>query len=157
METANLQQQPQAYVPVYAQPDKLQDIKLESARAISNAGKVYIYGNTLYQNEVNEGIHIVDISNPAAPRKLAFLKVPFSTEVAVRGNYLYTNNFEDLVTFDLTQPAGPQLVSRIADVFGATNQEYPPFFNVFFQCPDPSKGVVVDWELKTNIAADCRR
>ncbi len=157
LDEANVVDGNQVYVPVYAQLTEVEDIKLESARPFARAGKMYIYGDYLFQNDLNQGVHIIDVRNPAEPRKLAFLKVPFSTEVAVKGRFLYTNNYEDMLTFDLAKPETPILVDRIPNVFKFTNQEYPQYNNILFVCPDPAKGVVVDWELKSNIKADCRR
>ncbi len=81
--------------------------------------------------------------NRTSPQKVSFLKLPLSTEIAVKGNYLYANNYKDLVVFDITTPAKPQFVKRVNDVFPLVNQKYPPFTNAFFECPDEAKGVVV--------------
>lgn len=146
-----------AYVPVYAQPAQLQQIGFEGARATVNAGKIYVYGTLLLQNELNEGIHLIDMRNPAAPAKLGFLKIPLCTELAVSNGYLYTNNYDDLLVYNLQASGGPALVKRIENVFPPANQEYPPLFGVAFECADPSKGVVVRWEQKSNVVARCRR
>lgn len=146
-----------AYVPVYFKGTDIYTTKLEAAKPMVKAGKQYVIGSLLLQNEVNEGIHLIDVSNPASPRKLGFLAIPLCTEMAMRQGFLYCNNYDDLVVFDLRVPGDPKLVKRIKDVFPPANQDYPPFFNVAFQCPDKSKGVVVGWELKTNVSALCRR
>ncbi len=146
-----------AYVPIYMNPVNITEARYTSAKPITNAGKQYVFGNTLYQNELNEGIHIIDVSNPAAPQKLGFLEVPLSTEVALKDGFLYTNNYQDLVVFDLTAPENPRLVKRFKNVFPPANQVYPPFFNVLFECSDTTKGVVVRWELRNNVKANCRR
>lgn len=147
----------QAYVPVYYKTDNIDITKFSAARAIHRAGKQYVFGSLLLQNDINEGIHLVDVSNPSAPKKLGFIEIPLCTEISVKQGFLYANNFDDLVVFDLRGPGEPKLVKRIKDVFPLANQDYPPFFNVAFECPDPEKGVVVDWELKSNIATRCRR
>jgi LVIVD repeat len=146
-----------AYVPVYFQQADIYAAKFESARPIVKAGKQYVLGNLLLQNEVNEGIHLIDVSNPATPRKLGFISIPLCTDMAMRQGYLYCNNYDDLVVVDLRVPAEPKLVKRVKDVFPPANQDYPPFFNVSFQCPDKRKGIVVGWELKDNVSALCRR
>ncbi len=146
----------EAYVPVYASATDLENIEVTAVRSTTKAGKIYAYGNYIFQNELYEGIHIIDRSQ-AQPKKVAFLKVPFSTEVAVKGNYLYTNSVSDIVVFDIVNPLQPMVVKRLKNAFPAVNQEYPPFSNVFFECVDPSKGIVVDWVLKTIPKANCRR
>lgn len=145
-----------AYVPVYQLASAVKKIEFQSGKPIKNAGKQYVFGNLLLQNDLQEGIHFFDISNPANPVKKGFLQVPLCTEMAVKGNFLYANNLSDLVVFDLSSGT-PQLKKRIENVFPPVNQNYPPFFNVVFECPDPAKGVVVGWELKNNVEAKCRR
>jgi hypothetical protein len=146
----------QAYVPVYANPSTLTQVAMESAHPTLNAGKIYAYGNYIFQNELNQGIHIIDRSR-AQPGKVAFLKVPYSTEIAVKGNYLYTNSVSDMLVIDISDPQNPVVVKRIKNAIPEVSQEYPPFSNVYFECVDPSKGVVVNWELKTVKKAMCRR
>ena len=154
----DLQPEPQsAYVPVYFNPKNIETTRFVAPTAIKRAGKQYVIGNLLLQNDVNSGIHLFDVSNPTTPKKLGFLEIPLCTEIAVKQGFLYTNNYDDLLVFDLRGPGEPKLVKRIKDVFPPANQEYPPFFNVAFECPDPAKGVVVDWEPKNNISARCRR
>jgi hypothetical protein len=146
-----------AYVPVYYKSENIGVTKFIAARPMQRAGKQYVIGGLLLQNEINEGIHIIDVTNPSSPKKLGFLEIPLCTEMAVKQGFLYTNNYDDLLVFDLRGPGEPKLLKRIENVFPPANQEYPPFFNVAFECPDPAKGVVVDWELKSNITTKCRR
>jgi hypothetical protein len=49
------------------------------------------------------------------------------------------------------------LVNRIENAFPQINQEYPPFTGVYFECVDPSKGVVIGWEEKQIDQPKCRR
>ena len=146
-----------AYVPQYVQTGDVKQIGVQPARSIQQAGKIYAYGKYLFQNDLLLGFHIIDNTNPKLPVKLAFLKVPYSTEIAIRGDFLYTNNFNDLVVFDISNSQSPKLVKRIENVFPVANQDYPPFSNVNFQCPDPRKGAIVKWELQTTADAKCRR
>ena len=147
----------QAYVPVYISAATGSEIKIESPRPTEAAGKIYVFGNYLFQNDINNGIHIINAADRANPRKIAFIKIPLSTEVAVKGNFLYSNNLADLVTLDISNPVVPVLVNRTKDVFPLSNQQYPPFNNVSFECADPGKGIVAKWELKTVDNPKCRR
>jgi len=86
------------------------------------------------------------------------LKIPAASELAIKSNYLYTNNMDDLVVFDLSNITSPHLVNRINGAFPQISQKYPPFNGVYFECPDPSKGIVVGWEEKLlNETPKCRR
>nr|WP_322623958.1 hypothetical protein [uncultured Flavobacterium sp.] len=75
-------------------------ISLTAAKPVYNAGKIYIKDNLMFVTEVNEGFHIYDYSDPANPKKKAYLEVPGATDVAIRGNNLYINQAVDLVTLN---------------------------------------------------------
>jgi hypothetical protein len=146
-----------AYVPVYAMPNEIEQITVEPITATVNAGKIYAYGNYIFQNELYKGFHVINNTVPANAQKVAFLRVPFSTEIAIKGNFLYCNNVSDLVVFNISNPLIPVLVKRVKDAFPIIDQQYPPFTNSYFECVDNSKGVVVSWERKRIQAPNCRR
>ena len=147
----------QAYVPVYAQLSEMGSIDVQPVQSTAKAGKIYAYGNYIFQNDVNKGIHIIDNSIPAQPAKIAFLKIPYSSELAVKGSYLYANCVSDLLVFDLQNPRQPVLIKRVKDVFPLISQDYPPFTGIYFVCADPKKGIVVDWQLQSVKNPACRR
>lgn len=145
------------YVPVYAQVATIQQISVSPATPTLTGGKIYASGQYIFQNDLNRGIHIIDNSVPSNPHKVAFLEIPYSTELAVKGNYLYTNSVSDLLVFNLQNPTQPALVKRVKDAFPMINQEYPPYSGVSFVCPDPSMGIVVDWKVEIVDNPKCRR
>ncbi len=147
----------EAFAPVYMTTQNAEKVTKEAPRPTIQAGKMYVFGKWLFQNDLNKGIHIIDITDRANPRKVSFISIPLSTEVAVKGNFLYTNNMSDLLTFNITDPANPVLVKRISRVFPLSNQQYPPFNGVAFECADPSKGIVISWERKQIAKPNCRR
>lgn len=147
----------QAYVPVYYAEQSLEQISTELPKATVDPGKIYVYGNYIFQNDKNTGIHIIDVSDKKHPRKTAFLNIPFSKELAVKGHFLYADNYRDMLVFDINDPSLPVMVKRIENVFEPVNQKYPPYNNVSFECPDASKGVVVGWKLETVKSPKCRR
>ena len=157
LDSAPFEGETDAFVPVYAAPEDVNTIVMEPAKAVEQPGKIYVYGNYIFQNDQYKGIHIIDNSDRSAPRKIAFMRIPFSTEVAVIGKFLYTNNHDDIVVFDLSDIASPQLVKRVENVFPLVNQHYPPLSNVYFECVDPSKGIVVRWEQKRIKTPNCKR
>ena len=146
-----------AYFPLYMSAADLQQRTVQTAKPTQQAGKIYAFGKYIFQNDFQQGFHIIDNTDRKHPVKLSFLKVPYSTEIAIKGNFLYTNNLNDLVVFDISTIQSPRLVKRVEKVFPVVNQKYPSFNNVSFQCPDPTKGMVVKWELKTAAGALCRR
>ncbi len=145
------------WVPIYAIPNNLTDIGIRDKQPTENAGKIYVYNQYVLQNEQYKGFHVIDNTNPNDPQKIAFLKVPFSTEIAIKNNHLYTNNGYDLVVINISNIMQPIIVKRIANTFPLINQDHPPVSNTYFECVDKNKGVVVGWEQKANIKASCRR
>lgn len=145
-----------AWVPVYVQMTDMDDISVTNARTTEKAGKIYALGNYIFQNDLNKGIHIIDNTNRANPQKIGFINIPFNTEFAVRGNYIYANNVNDLVVIDISDVLHPQVTKRIDKAFPYINQKYPPQSGRFV-CPDPARGVVVDWKLQDVKSTNCRR
>jgi hypothetical protein len=146
----------QAYVPVYMSLEERNNITISGARTTENSGKIYAFGNYIFQNDVNKGIHIIDNSDRKNPKKIAFLEIPFNTDFAVRDNYIYANNVNDLVVVDVHDINHPVVVKRMENAFPYVDSQYPQQPG-YFVCPDPSKGVVVAWELQNDISANCRR
>lgn len=146
-----------AYVPVYSTLSEIQKIQIEEPQATKQAGKIYAYQHYVFQNDLDGGIHIINMQDREHPEKIAYLKLPMSTEIAIKGHYLYTNNYKDLLVFDISDAAKPLLKQRVKDVFPGLNQNYPPFSGTYFQCPDPEKGIVVKWEKKSIPTPKCRR
>ena len=146
-----------SFVPIYAQPTEIESVALQGPTATTSAGKIYAYGNYIFQNDQYKGYHIINNTIPANAQKVAFLKVPFSTEIAIKGGHLYCNNVSDLLVFDISNPVAPNLVKRVKNAFPIIEQNYPPVSNVFFECVDKTKGLVVGWEQKTIPTPACKR
>ena len=92
-------------------------VKAESARALERPGKMYVKGNYLFVNEIKEGIHVIDNSNPASPKFVAFIKIPGNGDIAVRDNILYADSYSDLVALDIKDPSNAKETSRVRNVF----------------------------------------
>jgi len=108
-----------AMVPVYlAMSDvRARQIVIEPGQDLENPGKIYIYGDYLLINEPQEGIHILDNTNPAAPVNLNFIPIQGNVDLAVNSNMLYADNFVDLLVFDISNIRSIKQVERVKDVF----------------------------------------
>lgn len=106
------------YEPVYLDiADFRKEISKTDARELCNPSGFYVYGDYLLVIEYNDGLHIMDNSNPAAPQAIAYLPVGGAVGLSVRNNILYINNYFDLLTFDLQDPTNPQMLHRTENVF----------------------------------------
>lgn len=133
-----------AYRPLYASATELAKIETRPPRPLRKPGKIYVRDNFLFVNELGEGIHVIDNSDPARPRKTSFLSIPANYDLAVQGNYLYADNARDLVVLDIGDPAMIKTVKRIENAI--PQYDYPPYQNIYFECVDSKKGFVVGWE-----------
>ncbi len=113
----------QKFDPVYITKEKLRTIEIEEAQELKDPGKIYVYGDYLFINERFKGIHIYDNSDIANPIAVAFLSIPGNVDMAVRGGYLYADNFIDLLTFDLSDPQNPLLVNSQENVYTNNRHE----------------------------------
>ena len=118
----------------------------QPAQEMVNPGKICLYGDYLFINEIDKGIHIIDNSNPAKPYPLAFIELLGNVDIAIRNNMLYADSYIDLVWFDISNPAVPVEAGRLPDafqnVFPAIDNHYP------VTEINKTKGVVVGWTVK---------
>jgi hypothetical protein len=137
------------YKPVYKTTAEVRaNIKSNAPRDFENTGKIYVYGKYIFLNETDRGIHIIDNSNPASPKNIAFIDIPGNIDMAVKGNTLYADAFTDLVVLDISNPLQVSLKKVIEDVF-----QYRYYYSGFQQ--DTSM-VITDW-VKTDetVEYDC--
>jgi hypothetical protein len=108
-----------AMVPVYLKMNdvRARTIVIEPGQELENPGKIYIYGNYLLINEPQEGIHILDNTNPASPVNLNFIPIAGNVDLAINNNMLYADNYVDLLVFDISKIKSIKLVERVKDVF----------------------------------------
>lgn len=110
------------YEPIYLNEGEFRfTITSEDARPVCQPGQIYYYRDYLLVAEPEQGIHIIDNHNPESPVNLAFLPIGGAQDMAVNDDILYVNNFVDLVSFDLSNPAQPEFLGRIKDVFNQYN------------------------------------
>ncbi|KAA6441360.1 hypothetical protein FEM33_02285 [Dyadobacter flavalbus] len=111
-------------------------VRTEAAHTLKKPGKMYVKGNYLFINEIKEGIHIIDNSNPAAPNFISFINIPGNGDIAVKGNILYADSFSDLVALDISDVNAPKEVGRVNNVF-QTGQ----FDGVWWTMTAPNAGI----------------
>lgn len=137
------------YTPVYKSTAEVRaNIKSNSPRPIERAGKLFIRGNYIFLNETDRGFHIIDNTNPSAPKNVAFVDIPGNIDIAVKGNTLYADAYADMVTIDVTNPMQVQVKKFNDKVF-----PYRMYTNGFVS--DSSK-TIVDWiRHDTTVVVDC--
>lgn len=133
--------------PVYESKDAvLANIRNNTPQSIQSPGKIFIYGNYIFLNEVDKGVHIIDNSNPSNPVKKAFIKIPGNVDIAVKGSTLYADMYSDLVSVDISDPLNVKLLKNVPGVFPERNYYSSTGIYGGF-VPDPNK-VIVGWVKK---------
>lgn len=119
--------------PVYKLPAEVRvGMSIQSPRELRAPGKIYVFGQYLFINEQNEGIHVIDNADPANPKNIAFWSIPGNGDMAIRGHFLYANQYVDLLTIDISDFQNPQIVCRSESAF------QPYGF-------DPQQGYIVEY------------
>jgi hypothetical protein len=143
------------YRPIYRTEPDMQ-VSFESARPLKKPGKIYSYHPYLLVNEQNEGIHFYLNSDPTNPEPIGFLRIGGNTDFVMKGNIVYANNYFDLLALDISNKSSIKELSRIPQP--SWIQNFPPMSeHRFFECADPSKGVLIGWELTTITNPKCYR
>lgn len=106
------------YRPVYKTKEEVRaNIKSSNPIELTAPGKLFYKDGYVFLNELNKGVHIIDVRNPAAPANIAFVHVPGAVDLAVRGNILYADMYTDLVAIDIADPRKVQLKTVVPGVF----------------------------------------
>jgi hypothetical protein len=151
----------EGYVPIYSKDESVKKITAEVPRATIKSGKMYTAGNLLFQVEPDSGVHIINYADPRHPQKISFIHSMLCKELAVKNGFIYTNNFSDLVVIDIRDMNHIHEVSRTEDVFPDLALQYPArdsaLGTIYFECPDPSKGVITGWTKQTIKNPKCWR
>ncbi len=144
--------------PVYLSFEELQatPIQLSSPQSIVNPGNIESYEHYLFINEIFNGIHVIDNSNPQSPRQVGFIKLRGNFDIDLDGTTLYADHYTDIVAIDISRPASPQLLSRTLNVYldsYTTNvngiivgwEEQRRDSTLLCGEPSPNVGVIANW------------
>ncbi len=132
--------------PIYQSEEIAYQISVSEAKDIVNPGKIFTYQNFLIVTIINEGFHLIDNTNPSNPNNMLFVNIPGNTDIAVKDGVFFANNYNDMISFKLESNGGISLIERLSDAM--QNGLAPPGNNIYFECVDPSRGVVVGWESR---------
>lgn len=77
-------------------------IGVETAIPYKETGKLYFYNNTLFVNQPKEGVHVLDVSNPANMQKTKFIRLPGNIDISIQNDILYADLYSALVEIDIS-------------------------------------------------------
>jgi hypothetical protein len=137
-----------ANAPVYMSYEELRSaIKMSPARELKKPGKIYFKDQYVLVNEMMEGIHVYDVSDPAHPQDKGFIEIPGNVDMAIKDNILYADSYIDLVSIDVSNFDNVTEKGRVQQVFPYTLPVYDTKYPI--GRIEQEKGVVVGWEVKS--------
>jgi hypothetical protein len=140
------------YAPIYG-TEESPAIAMGSARSVGDPGKIYLYGKYLLVNEISEGIHVFDNSDPSDPRALGFLELPGNTDMAMKDGLLYADVTGHIVSLSVNDFGLIEEKGRLP--LGTFPLGIPPPRGSYFECIDPARGIVVSWQKTQLHNPDC--
>lgn len=117
---------------------------------ITSIGKMCFYNDYLYISEPEKGIHIIDNRIPSSPQIVGFIELMGNADLAIRNGLLYADSYIDLVWFDVSNPALPELKGRLDSIFPTALPMTSNQYGIdYAKCNSGSnKAIVIGWELK---------
>ena len=146
--------------PIYASVDELtMDISIDPPLDYAQSGKVITYGDYVFINSPNKGIHIVDNSDPVNPINKSFISLVGNLDMAIMDDYLYADMFSALVVLNISNIDEPILMEdfTVEDVFYFDQYwNYPSWEELEnyeydyleYESLDLSQGIILDWEIE---------
>ncbi len=135
------------YEPIYTTTAELRAaVKTVEPQVISDPGKICIYTNWLFVNEIGKGIHVINNTNPSQPVETTFINIPGNYDLAVKENILYADSYIDLLAIDISDVQHIKVVKRLEGIFSR--------YTSLGYAPDAEKGIITEWVLKDKITID---
>lgn len=129
------------FQPVYeTRAAVVNNIRSSGATAVLTPGKMVIRGNYIFLNEIDKGVHVIDFSNPAQPKNLAFINIPGNIDISLKDNYLYADCYTALAVVDISDINHAQLKQYINGVFPER------YYGANFK-PDTAN-VIIGWQRR---------
>ena len=148
------------FKPIFATVEELtMDISIDPPLDYSQSGKVITYGDYVFVNSPNKGIHIVDNTDPGNPINKSFISLAGNIDMAIVDDHLYADMFSALVVLDISNMDEPIILEdyTVEDVFYFDQYwNYPSweeledyeYDRVGYESLDMSQGIVLDWEIE---------
>jgi hypothetical protein len=127
---------------------------------INNAGKIYVYGDILFINELYDGTYVFDNSDPSVPQYLAYIRLIGNQDIVIHNNILYLDSFMDIVAIDLNNiitlmnntDFNDISIIRNIDMIEQPNMEefLPEYYYFKSGTDDQSDSIIIGYTTATN-------
>jgi hypothetical protein len=99
-------------------------VKLTAAKTLKNLGSFILYNHTMFVSERNEGIHVIDYSNPSSPQNKGFIPLPGNTGIAIKNDMVYADCYSDLFIIKLVSATQVELQDLVSNAFSSRMNVY---------------------------------
>jgi hypothetical protein len=145
--------------PVYGGDTTAKAISYTSqAQPVIVPGNIYVKGNYIFQAEIGKGVHVIDNTTPSLAHRIGFLNIHGCSQISIKGNNLYSNNYDDLVVVDISDAANVKEIGRVKGAFPLGRRNYfytEPVERGYYECPEyKSDSVVISWR-KDSVRLSC--
>ena len=120
---------------------------IDEPRVIEESGKIYAYQDYIFINEKYQGVHVIDNSNPSAPKKELFIAIPGNVDISIKDDFLFADSLQDLVVLDISDMSNIQEVKRLKNVL-RDGIVWPMADYFEYGDIDYSNEVILGWEVK---------
>lgn len=129
--------------------DFRKSVAVKAPQSIKTPGKIYAYGNYIFVNDVNKGVHVIDNTNPESPKAIKYINIPGNEDISVKDNFLYADSATDLVVFDISDINNISLKERLEDVFSVYDFQIPAEAErTDWSSVNYETDIIVGWTLK---------
>ncbi|WP_088339590.1 LVIVD repeat-containing protein [Robiginitalea sediminis] len=122
-------------------------LDIVAPQPIAQSGKIYAYADYVFVNEPYKGVHVIDNSNPASPRKTGFIRIPGNVDISVKGDYLFADSLSDLVVLDISDMGNIRPVARLEGVLQSYFAWPLEADLIEYGDWDPQTEIQVGWEV----------
>ena len=146
------------WVPVYTKGNYLDAFAFIGPRTISSPGKIYVRNQYLLVNDLRQGIHVIDNSNPSSPAAIGFLKLPGNIDITMKGDVLYGDFYDGIISIDMSDPSKPKIMGFLPACLSRDRimpERTDATLFMKYQCADSTKGVVTSWKKDSVDKEEC--
>jgi hypothetical protein len=107
-----------SYEPIYAERTSVVGtINGSPKEPITAVGKIYVKDPYIFISDTGRGLHVIDNHDPSHPVQTAFLALPGNNDIAIKGNILYADMQDELLTLDISNIRNVKLLNEQQGVF----------------------------------------
>jgi len=128
---------------------------------ITESGKIYAYKNYIFVNDVNQGFHVIDNSDPASPQNMKFIRLEGNYDISIKDDRLFADSYGDLVVLDISDINDIKTITRMENAIYQPNWctvgwdvAWPEADFFDYGSFDASTQAIVGWEVTTQRLSD---